>query len=63
VKTLVLILVLIGVFYFWEFPFNAIVNIALKSILIGLCYGLVVYFLNLSEDITAIINKLFRKTS
>ena len=62
VKTLVLILVLIGVFYFWEFPFHAMVNIVLKSILIGLCYGLVVYFLDLSEDITAIINKLVRKS-
>ncbi len=62
VKILALILVLIGVFYFWEFPFHPIINIALKSIIIGLCYGLVVYFLDLSEDITAIINKLFRIT-
>ena len=58
-KTLVLILVIIAIFYFWEFSFHPIVNIGLKSIIVGLCYGLVVYFLNLSEDITALINKFF----
>jgi len=51
--------VIIAIFYFWEFSFHPIVNIGLKSIIVGLCYGLVVYFLNLSEDITALINKFF----
>lgn len=59
-KTVVLILIFIGMFYFWEFPFHPIVNIALKSIIVGLCYGFVVYILNLSEDITSILNKFFR---
>jgi len=60
-KTLVLIVVLATVFYFWEFPFHPIINIGLKSILIGLSYGLIVYRMNLSEDISAILNKFLKK--
>ncbi|MBE9489170.1 MAG: polysaccharide biosynthesis C-terminal domain-containing protein [Bacteroidetes bacterium] len=60
-KTFVLLLVLIVAFYFWEFSFHPIVNIILKSILISLCYVFVVYRFNLSEDITAILNKLLNK--
>ncbi|NNL81647.1 MAG: oligosaccharide flippase family protein [Flavobacteriaceae bacterium] len=57
VKAIVLILVLSGAFYFWEFPFHPIVNIGLKSVLIGVLYTLVVYILNISEDISAILDK------
>ena len=60
VKTLILILVLIAVFYFWEFPFHPVANIGLKSILVGICYASVVYFLNLSEDISGVLNELFK---
>lgn len=60
-KTLVLIVVLAGIFYFWEFPFHPIINIGLKSILIGLCYGLIVYRMNLSNDISVILNKFLKK--
>ncbi len=61
VKTLVLILVLTGVFYFWEFPFHPVINICLKSILIGLCYTFIVYLMDFSEDITSLINNLLRR--
>ena len=60
-KTLALIIILAGVFYFWEFPFHPIINIGLKSILIGLCYGLIVYIMNLSDDISIILNKFLKK--
>ncbi|MBT8264917.1 MAG: polysaccharide biosynthesis C-terminal domain-containing protein [Bacteroidia bacterium] len=60
VKTFLLILVLILVFYFWEFPFHPLINIALKSILITFCYALIVYSLNFSEDISKILDKVFR---
>ncbi|WP_347926069.1 polysaccharide biosynthesis C-terminal domain-containing protein [Pontimicrobium sp. SW4] len=60
-KTLALIIILAGVFYFWEFPFHPIINIGLKSILIGACYGLIVYRMNLSEDISVIFNKFLKK--
>ncbi len=60
-KTLVLIIILTGIFYFWEFSFHPIINIGLKSLLIGLCYGLIVYKMTLSEDISAILNKLLKR--
>ncbi len=60
-KTFVLIVVLALVFYFWEFSFHPIINIGLKSILVGLCYAVVVYTLNFSEDITAIFNRFLKK--
>jgi len=59
-KTLVLILVLIGVFYFWDFPFHPIIGIAFKSILITSCYVFVVYTLRFSEDISGVIDKFIK---
>lgn len=60
-KVLLLIMVSLGVFYFWDFSFHPLVNIALKSILISAFYGVVVYTLDFSEDITAIINKFLKR--
>ncbi|MBN4047267.1 polysaccharide biosynthesis C-terminal domain-containing protein [bacterium AH-315-P13] len=59
-KTLLLIFILIFAFYFWDFSFHPIVNIALKSILICISYVFVVYRFNLSEDITVILNNLLK---
>jgi O-antigen/teichoic acid export membrane protein len=52
-------LLLLGVllFYFWEFPFHPIINIALKSIVIMVLYIYIVYRFNFSEDITRLIKK------
>lgn len=60
-KTIILITFIGGLFYFWEFPFHAFVNIALKSLLIVLCYTLVIYRLNFSEDISKLINKVIKR--
>jgi O-antigen/teichoic acid export membrane protein len=57
--TLLLILLVLG-FYFWEFPFNAYLNIALKSITIGIVYGLFIYKLNISEDISSAFKKFLK---
>ena len=62
-KTLGLIMVLMATFYFWEFSFHPLINIGLKSILVSICYGLVVYFLNFSEDITVILDKVLKGLS
>ena len=48
-------------FYFWDFQFHPILNIALKSLLISGLYGTLVYFFNFSEDITILMNKLLKK--
>lgn len=63
VKTFVLILVCVGLFYFWEFPFNPIVNIALKSLLLCGIYITIVYSLEFSEDIKNLLNKYILKGS
>jgi len=60
-KTLGLIIGFIGLFYFWDFSFHPIVNIGLKSLIVGLIYGITVYLLNFSEDISGILNKWFKR--
>ncbi|WP_284651207.1 lipopolysaccharide biosynthesis protein [Flavobacterium terrisoli] len=48
-------------FYFWDFPFHAIINIGLKSILVSLLYLILIYKANLSEDINSVIEKTLKK--
>ena len=54
-------------FYFWDFPFHTIINIGLKSILVGALYVYLNFKLKISEEVNGVIqnilNKLFRKTS
>lgn len=59
--TLVLILILTMSFYFWDFSFNPILNIILKSILITIIYGVLVIRLKLSKDIPVLINKILKR--
>ena len=42
-------------FYFWDFPFHTIINIGLKSILVGALYVYLNFRLKISEDINSII--------
>lgn len=59
---MLLILVCSFSFYYWDFEINPVVNILLKSILIGLIYVGVIYYLKLSKDINLLIEKvLWRK--
>ena len=60
-KTLVLILGCIGLFYFWEFPFHPIINIGLKSLLFSAFYGIIVYKFHFSDDISSILNNIFKR--
>ncbi|GAA4808126.1 lipopolysaccharide biosynthesis protein [Litoribaculum gwangyangense] len=46
--------------YFWEFPFNPFINIALKSVLVTGLYVFVVYKFNFSEDISILIKRYLR---
>lgn len=59
-KVSVLLVLSFIVFYFWEFPFHPIVNIALKSMLITIAYVYAIYKLNVSEDISMVIKKYLR---
>jgi len=48
-------------FYFWDFPFHPIVNIAIKSILVSVFYLGISYYLKLSSDINFVMNLVFNK--
>jgi len=61
VKVLVLLLVSLGIFYFWDFPWHPIINIGLKSFLLTAFYGTVVYTMHFSEDITQLINNIIKR--
>ncbi len=59
-KLCLLLLLCILLFYFWEFPFHPLVNIALKSVLAVAFYVVSVLKLNVSEDISATIKKYLK---
>ncbi|WP_179008294.1 oligosaccharide flippase family protein [Winogradskyella forsetii] len=60
VKIVIVLIVLSVAFYFWEFPFHPILNITLKSALIGFVYLIMIYKLNVSLDISSQIRKYLR---
>ncbi len=55
-NSFLIIAVLLTVFYFWEFPFEPIFNIALKSILITISYFYLNYKFKISMDINELID-------
>ncbi|MCA0153197.1 oligosaccharide flippase family protein [Winogradskyella vincentii] len=59
-KICLLIVVSVLVMYFWEFPFHPILNIALKSTLIGVLYFVSIYKLNVSEDVNEQIKRYLK---
>ncbi len=59
--TLLLILSFVFGFYFWELPFHPIVNILLKSILIGVGYVAILFLLKISPDINDVLKNSITK--
>jgi O-antigen/teichoic acid export membrane protein len=59
-KLSILIVIFTLGFYFWDFPFHPILNMVLKSVLIGLLYTIVIFRMNISDDISAILKKYLR---
>ena len=47
-------------FFFWEFPFHPLLNIALKSLLITVLFLILAYKLNFSPEIRNLIGKYLR---
>ena len=56
------VLLIIGIvgFYFWDFEFHPILNMLFKSIIIGSLYTIVIYKMNISDEITLLIKKYLR---
>lgn len=55
---LMCIAVLTGAFYFWDFTWSPLLNIAIKSCLICAAYILLIYRFNISKDISVLIKKV-----
>jgi O-antigen/teichoic acid export membrane protein len=47
-------------FYFWDFSFNTLINIALKSVLISGLYIVLIYKTRLSEEINNVVDKYLK---
>lgn len=58
VKAFGLICLSFLVFYFWDLPFYPIVNITLKTFLIVGFYLFLAYYLNLSQEVSSLIDKV-----
>lgn len=56
-KVFALLLVVVALFYFVQFPFHPIVNIVLKSALMTLFYLGILYRMKISEDVFRILNR------
>ncbi|MET2984375.1 oligosaccharide flippase family protein [Aureibaculum conchae] len=61
VLVLAIISILFFVFYFLILPFHPLVNMIVKSILLSIVYTVLIYKLNISEDINSLINKYIRR--
>src|SRR5690606_18527933 len=53
--------VIFVLFFWWDFNFHPIINILLKSTIISLIFGLAVFYLKLSDDITNLIKSLLKR--
>jgi O-antigen/teichoic acid export membrane protein len=60
-KTMILFGVLLGLSFIVDLDFNPFMNLGLKSLVILIIFGGIVYKWHISEDINAIINKLAAK--
>ena len=59
-KIILILILLTLLLYFWDFPFHPILNIGLKSALVGILYFVTIYKLNISHDISAQIKKYLK---
>ncbi|MCB4797627.1 lipopolysaccharide biosynthesis protein [Neotamlana laminarinivorans] len=59
-KIMLLISAFVLAFYFWEFPFNPIINIACKTFIVFILYVLIIYKLNFSKDITTVLKRYLK---
>ena len=59
--SIALTLVLFLVFYFWDFPFNPIIAISLKSILLTIAYVYLNYKFVISIELNEVMDNLLKK--
>ena len=59
--TLALITLLFALFYFWNFNLHPLLAIAVKSAIIGVMYIIIIYKMNISEDISNAIKNVLNR--
>lgn len=59
--SLLIIALCFGLFYYWDFPFHAVINIALKSLLLSVLYLFLNYRFAISQEINEFVNGLIKK--
>jgi O-antigen/teichoic acid export membrane protein len=59
-KSFGIIVVILALFYFWEFPFDPRLNIVVKSILITISYVFLNYKFKISSDINELIDRQWK---
>lgn len=60
-KVMILLIVIGGLFYFIHFSFHPIINIALKSFLMGVMYIGILYWFKISEDVFGVLSRFLKK--
>lgn len=48
-------------FYYWDFPFNAFINIVLKSVLVAVFYVVTNYKLAISDEFNGVVNGILKR--
>jgi O-antigen/teichoic acid export membrane protein len=61
IKSIGIIIVVFGLFYFWDFDFHPIVNIVLKSVMIAAVYLYANYKMVISAEINQVIDNVWVK--
>lgn len=59
--SLLIIALCFGLFYYWDFPFHTVLNIALKSLLLSVLYLFLNYRFAISQEINEFVNGLIKK--
>lgn len=60
ILVLILILILFFGFYFIKLPYHPLLNMIIKSILVSVIYLILIHKLNISEDVSGLINKYIK---
>ncbi|WP_242093384.1 lipopolysaccharide biosynthesis protein [Aestuariivivens sediminicola] len=58
-KVCLILAVFFGLFYYWDFPFHPVLNIALKSVVIIVLYLVLIFRFKLSNDINRVLIRFF----
>jgi O-antigen/teichoic acid export membrane protein len=57
VRSVVVLLVVFGLFYAWEFPFHPIINIGFKSLLVAPLYLFAHYYWRVSDEVNEVMDR------